>query len=376
MQNSQMTSIKILTDAEPALCGPKIRNTYNKCWVFEVGDICEYYNTERLKNYDAFVISYEHELQTVVDKVNKIKKEAPYAPVIVVLEMPEQFICSDENLSLVDGFLPYQTLAAPEFIYLLDAHISKQNAFRERDLLAQKARDELESCKELTEQLEQAHNENDEFVYIASHDLKSPLQGVLTVLQWIDEDYKDTIDAGLSKNLNLIRSRIKRTDNLLTDLLQYSRINRALTSYQTFDFKDVENHMFASIADLDNFEVNFPQGALHLPKEAVSTVLFHMVENAVVHHHREKGRIQIRVEENDDDFHITVSDDGAGIEYKYRDKIFEVFKTLQSKDKQEGSGIGLAIARKILSHYDGEVRLSEARLLEGATFEIRWPKQK
>jgi signal transduction histidine kinase len=98
-----------------------------------------------------------------------------------------------------------------------------------------------------------------------------------------------------------------------------------------------------------------------------------LINNAAKHHDKENGIITIDIEEKENQYQISVHDDGPGIEPQYHAKIFEMFQTLKSRDETEGSGMGLAFVRKILTNYGCEITV-ESRPGQGATFRFTWPK--
>lgn len=234
------------------------------------------------------------------------------------------------------------------------------------------ARDVTER-ESLIKRLKKSNSDLEQFAYIASHDLKSPLQGILKVVAWIKEDIGEDINSGLSEKLQLIDTRTFRMSQLLDDLLAYSRLEKKLQDYEWFPLEDIQEQMLELVEGISGFQFEMPEGDVFLPKVAFEIVILNLVSNAIKHHTGKNGKIKVTLEEQDKTYCFTVSDDGPGIGSQYSDKIFEMFQTLRSRDELEGSGMGLAVIRKIMGHYHGEVALAPESELGGATFTLSWP---
>jgi signal transduction histidine kinase len=127
----------------------------------------------------------------------------------------------------------------------------------------------------------------------------------------------------------------------------------------------------------ERFTVTVSPGfaAIRLPRMPVQQILMNLVGNAIKHHHREQGRIELTVEDRGDSYAFAVKDDGPGIAAKYHDEIFKIFRTLKPRDQVEGTGMGLAIVRKHIEVAGGSIWLDSAEG-EGSTFHFTWPKPK
>lgn len=234
------------------------------------------------------------------------------------------------------------------------------------------ARDVTER-ESLIKRLKKSNSDLEQFAYIASHDLKSPLQGILKVVAWIKEDMGEDINPDLAGKLRLIDTRTFRMSQLLDDLLAYSRLEKQLQEYEWFPLEEVQEQLLELVEGIDQFQFELPQGDVFLPKVAFEIVMLNLVSNSIKHHSSKSGKIKISLEEQDKTYCFTVSDDGPGIDTAYSNKVFEMFQTLKTRDDVEGSGMGLAVIRKVMAHYHGEVTLSPGSELGGATFVMSWP---
>lgn len=232
--------------------------------------------------------------------------------------------------------------------------------------------------KRLENELRQANADLQEFSYVASHDLRSPLRGIADLVEWIGEDLAAGNVADAQRNLARVAPRIQRMELLIDDLLRYARAGNTDT-----DFRPISLH--AIVADilelqplpegfeLDTSELEFPRfQGVPVP---LTTVLRNLVANAVKHHDRTTGRIRIAAR-SDGDNHvlITVTDDGPGIPPQSAQRVFKLFQTLSSRHRGGPSGIGLALCKRITESNGGRIDvLSPVEAGRGSRFCVWWP---
>ncbi len=199
--------------------------------------------------------------------------------------------------------------------------------------------------------LEHSNKELDNFAYVASHDLKSPLRGIDQLATWIWEDIDDKEET--IEHLQMMRNRVSRMDCLLDDLLAYSRVGRVEQKINSVNSKYVLQSLFDLVSPPDTF--SFVLDGIFPAFDTVSVpfelVFRNLISNAIKHHHKVDGTITISCRDSQDNYIFTVDDDGPGIAEKYHEKIFGLFQTLRSRDEVEGSGMGLAIIKKTLKIY-------------------------
>lgn len=238
----------------------------------------------------------------------------------------------------------------------------------------QNKEDETEKDR-LIKKLQKMSDELDEFTSIASHDLKSPINAIKRLLEWVYDDCKDLLPQEHLENFQLVLSRANRMQVLLEDLLSYSRISscdstRANISLESI-YQDIEQIL--EVPQAVTVDIHANNEVLDIPLIPFKTVFQNLISNAIKHNNKEHSVIDISLIPSNQYYIIEIKDNGPGIDPKYFSLIFKLFQTLQSRDDVEGSGIGLCIANKLIINYGGKIEVASDGKL-GSTFTIFWPK--
>lgn len=228
--------------------------------------------------------------------------------------------------------------------------------------------------EELLKNLEKQNKALDEYAHMVSHDLKAPLRSIDTVINWCIEDNKENIDAKSRKSLDLILFNVEKMDLLINGILNYSSIEKQESENRFLDLKILIDEIIRSINVPANIEIKFNK---QLPKVYGNHFRFqqlfqNLLQNAINYNDKEKGLITIDFIEREDEYEFAVTDNGIGIDKKYKDKIFDVFAKLNSNTKS--TGIGLSIVKKIIDLYGGKIWLKSQEAI-GTTFYFTLPKQ-
>jgi PAS domain S-box-containing protein len=228
-----------------------------------------------------------------------------------------------------------------------------------------------------TRALERSNLELDAFAYAASHDLKAPLRVIHNASTWIEEDLVGKLTGEMSENMNLLRSRVRRMDRLLDDLLEYSRIGRETDDSHTEAISGtvLMENIQGLISPPEGFSVDASStlAGIEVFRMPLQQILINLISNAIKHHDKKAGHIEVSVEDIGAMFRFSVKDDGPGIPAQYHEQIFKMFQTLKPRDQVEGSGMGLAMVRKHVDVAGGELKLQSA-VGQGSTFSFTWPK--
>lgn len=255
---------------------------------------------------------------------------------------------------------PFQTRQGPRILALV-------TDITERD----EARRKLEAY---TRALELINKDLDDFAYVASHDLRAPLTAIASLVLWLEEDTTGTLSDGSAKHLALVKNRVARMGKLLEDLLDYSRAGRTASHIEEVD----ADELVAQVTELVRHTSPLAVTRTGLPvfqtvRTPLQQVFRNLISNAIKHHDREACAIEIAAVESGPFYVFRVTDDGPGIPAQFRDRVFNMFQTLRPRDEIEGSGMGLALVRKLVERYGGVVYVVESSG-RGTTIEFTWPK--
>jgi signal transduction histidine kinase len=224
----------------------------------------------------------------------------------------------------------------------------------------------------------EAYRELDQFAYAASHDLKAPLRGVANIAQWIEEDLGSQLNAQTGEHIRLLLGRVHRMEALIDGILAYSRAGRTPRQPETVDTGKLVHSIIDLLSPPDSAKIEIAPGMPEITTERLplEQVLMNLISNAIKHGHTDRPAVAIRVAARDvgEVIEFTVTDDGPGIAPEYHERVWEIFQTLASRDKVEGTGVGLALVKKIVERRGGRVSL-ESEPGRGATFRVLWPKQ-
>lgn len=233
---------------------------------------------------------------------------------------------------------------------------------------------DISERKKNQEKLEKVNKELKEFAHLVSHDLKAPLRGVSTIASWLKEDYTTVLDPSGIHHLDLLMDRVERMENLINDILEFSTLQGDTLS-ESVDLDQLTNEVLTAINIPAHIEL---RRSYQLPtiervdKTRMFQLLQNLVSNAVKYNDKPNGWLEIGGCENAKEWQLWVKDNGIGIHESYHTKIFEIFQTIQPKNAQS-TGIGLAIVKKIVDYYNGNIKLVSSPG-NGAQFIISLPK--
>lgn len=231
--------------------------------------------------------------------------------------------------------------------------------------------------QELNTDLENTNKELSEFVYIVSHDLQEPLRKILTFGRILENDLAKSISTKQQIYLSRLQSGAFRMKKLINDLLTYSRVAGHHFDYSEVDLNEITREVVDDLEiPIHELEADIVIG--DLPKiEANATMMRLLIQNLLsnalkFHRHGIQPIIKFHAGNNHDFCQIFVEDNGIGFDEKYKDQIFTIFERLHNIDEYDGTGIGLAVVKKIIQRHNGDIDVS-SKLGEGTTFMISLP---
>ncbi|PRY14434.1 phospho-acceptor domain-containing protein [Pontibacter ummariensis] len=223
--------------------------------------------------------------------------------------------------------------------------------------------------------LKKINSELDQFAYVVSHDLKAPLRAINSLAEWIEEDLGSDLDQEIKHNLQLMRGRVFRMENLINGILDYSRIGRKELPKQHFScFRLVEETIESlALPDSVSIEVSSTLPELNTERILLQQVFTNLISNAVKYNDKPHPVIQVGARELARSYEFWIADNGPGIGKEYHEKVFGIFQTMEARDTKESTGIGLAIVKKIVSEKGCSIRIESEEGM-GSRFVFTWPK--
>jgi PAS domain S-box-containing protein len=228
----------------------------------------------------------------------------------------------------------------------------------------------------LVEDLRRSNAELEQFAYVASHDLQEPLRMVSSYMQLLESRYRESLDQDAKEFIDFAVDGANRMQRLIQDLLAFSRVGtrgKGLEPIQTREALDLalrnltntidQNQVQFVIEDLPEIKADLNQ---------VVQVFQNIIANAIKFRSKETPRIQIVAQPNLDMAQFSITDNGIGFDTKHADRIFVIFQRLNNRSEYGGTGIGLAICKKIVERHGGRIWV-ESREGHGSTFHFTLP---
>ena len=224
-------------------------------------------------------------------------------------------------------------------------------------------------------ELRRSNAELEQFAYVASHDLQEPLRKVASFCQMLERKYGDKLDDRGRQYIDFAVDGSKRMQVLINDLLNFSRVGRIERREQTVGMRVCLDRALVSLSQLRE-DTGAEVTADELPElpgdqTQYTQLLQNLIGNALKFHGEDPPRVHIGVRRDGDVWEFSCSDNGIGIDAKYSERIFLIFQRLHPQDVYTGTGIGLALCKKIVEHHGGRIWLDVAEQ-EGTGTTIRW----
>jgi signal transduction histidine kinase/DNA-binding NarL/FixJ family response regulator len=256
-----------------------------------------------------------------------------------------------------------------------------QQALAKQQLIDQQLRDRMIEVEETNGRLSRAtrlltarNEELDEFSCVASHDLQAPLRGIANLAEWLVKDLEGQLPTENQQQLELIQSRVLQMNGLINGLLLYARVGKENIDSVSINIRQLLIEVVEMLAVPIGFQVDFAPNLPTIVTQSLllKQVLANLIGNAIKYCDREDGNVEIIVQVQGAFLQFKIIDNGPGIALENQGKIFGIFQTLVGRDELKGTGIGLAIVKKIVESQGGLVSV-ESEGGQGSTFCFTWP---
>ncbi len=222
----------------------------------------------------------------------------------------------------------------------------------------------------IQEKLVESNSSLEQFAYVASHDLKEPLRTIGSFSQLLKRKLEGKLNEETGEYFYYVIDGVQRMTNLLDDLLAFSRLNRTqeLNRVDLNDCIELNIHNLRNSIEKNNGKVVAAKLPVLKANQSQMNQLFqNLISNGLKFKRDEDPKVEINYEDKGDHYLFSIKDNGIGIEDKFREKIFVIFQRLAGKGRYEGTGIGLAICKKIVQNHGGDIWI-ESTVGEGTTF--------
>ncbi|MBP0013574.1 MAG: GAF domain-containing protein [Roseofilum sp. SID2] len=237
---------------------------------------------------------------------------------------------------------------------------------------------QVDELSKLTRELERSNAELEKFAYIASHDLQEPLNLIASYVELLEMRYEDQFDQEGKDFLGFVVEGVSHMQGLIDDLLTYSRVGRKGQKFVAINAEDILKR------SLVNLQVRIAEVQAKITYDSLPDILGdttqltqlfqNLISNALKFHRDNISQVHIGVREQREEWLFSVQDNGIGIEKEMADRIFTIFQRLHTREEYEGTGIGLAICKKIVEVHGGKIWV-ESEVGQGSTFYFTIPKQ-
>ena len=229
-----------------------------------------------------------------------------------------------------------------------------------------------ESLQSYAKKLERSNEELEQFAYVSSHDLQEPLRMISSFMDMLKRKYANQLDEKALQYINFATDGAKRMKQIILDLLEYSKAGRPIEAIEMVNLNELINdykELRRKIISEKSATISTPDlPVIYSYKAAITQVLHSLLDNAMKYSKDKIApHIEVSVKENKDEWRFAIKDNGIGIEPEFFDKIFVIFQRLHGREKFEGTGIGLSVAKRHVELLGGKIWL-ESATDEGSTF--------
>ncbi len=224
--------------------------------------------------------------------------------------------------------------------------------------------------------LKRSNSELEQFAYVASHDLQEPLRMISSFLQLLQMRYSGQLDSDADEFINFAVEGAKRMQNLIQDLLAYSRVTTKGNEFKDIKMEEALEQALVNLKmSIEENNANITHDPLPIITADYSQMiqlLQNLIGNSIKYRSDKIPEIHISAQEKDNDWIFSVEDNGIGIDPQYSDQVFQIFKRLHTNEEYKGTGIGLAITKRIIERHSGRIWV-ESELGKGSKFYFTIP---
>lgn len=212
---------------------------------------------------------------------------------------------------------------------------------------------------ELHKKIETVNKELKHFIYVISHDLQEPLRMVSSYVQLIRKRNEGKIDRDTDEFIGFAVEGVNRIKSQLEDLLIYSRLNTNPLNFRVLDCNLIIKQVLSKVSksyDINKFVIEYELlPTINADELQIITLFYNLIENSFKFNHSKTPYVKISFSQNDNEYRFSIEDNGIGIDPNNSKQIFEIFHKLHNSKEYPGTGMGLAICKKIIENHNGNI---------------------
>lgn len=209
--------------------------------------------------------------------------------------------------------------------------------------------------------LENLNQDLEQFIYAASHDLKTPIRGLHNLMQFLEADFSEDLKHRSKEYIDLIKNRVQRINVLIDGLMRFGAISQEKTTQTEYNLNKFIHRFIKNYnSEIVDIKIVSKLPTLVINPIWINEIFLNLIENAIRYNDKSICKIIIGHVESEHYYQFYIEDNGQGVHQKYHDKMFKLFQTLNNEEENPTAGIGLAIIKKIVSELDGKVWVKSA----------------
>jgi len=218
----------------------------------------------------------------------------------------------------------------------------------------------------------------EDVIHHMTHDLRAAMRALRSLPDWIEDDFGKAgiaLPASVADHLATLRSQIARLDKMLVDLRDYAGVGKPAARTEIVDFRALLEGIIGELGLAGRFDVTLDLQVARLrgPEDDFARMFTAILDNAARHHDRPRGRITVTAQANASGLVIDIVDDGPGIDRRYHQAVFERMTVLTRRDRADGAGLGLPIAKRVAESLRGTIAVRPGKYARGCTIRIALP---
>ncbi len=246
------------------------------------------------------------------------------------------------------------------------------------DVLFRRLRQSEQDLAQKNQELQRSNKDLEMFAYTASHNMQEPLRKVVRFLGILKDQYNDRLDTDAQDFIGVAVDGATRMKQIINDLLEYARVSTRGAPRESTNMdillKGALSDLQIAVEDTKGEVTNDPLPTLLVDPKQVQQVFYNLIANALKFHRNDTPRVHVSAKENNNEWVLSVKDNGVGIDMNQANRLFQLFQRLEGRGDYPGTGIGLAMCKRIIERHGGKIWV-ESELGKGSTFFFSIPSQ-